>query len=586
MRKYAVHLFVPLFLILSAFHSAQAKEYTIPTIRIEATILPDGSVRIVEHRTYVFDDDFSWADYRLPLKGFTAIENITVTENGRSYLNRNDEQPGTFLVNRDNEEIQIKWFYEAENEQRTFTIAYTLKGAIVTGPKWAEFFWNYISAEREKDTESLRIEMKLPAAVTTDSLYVWERGPESKIDLQKTSSGYTLTAKNLDDDESVKIRSVFPTHLLLTTAKTINDDDFSLASARQNEETYQKEQEAIQQRNALYAGYGQKLLIAVSLLSIIAFIFFFRKYGKRHAAGPGIPDETLLIPGRLKPAVAGWLLMKRNVGSAQLMATLLDLARRKYFVIKEQEPEKKWLSGEKKIFTIESSGNSSKDDLTSWESDLHDFVNEQIADDNNRIDKLFSASSYKASKWFSSWKKKLNHSCKAHGWYDQASYTGAYANAAAQLPLLAGSAVATFWAGPIGVIGIAITTICMIASLGIIRRTPGGERTYRQWKAYRKGLKNAPEHAVDRNILDRHFIYAISFGLSKTEIESLFNQCDASTIAFYWFIFHGNSHHSASEIAGTFSTLGASGAAAFPGAAGGAGATAGSAGGGASGGAG
>lgn len=246
----------------------------------------------------------------------------------------------------------------------------------------------------------------------------------------------------------------------------------------------------------------------------------------------------------------------------------------------------KWLSSEKKVFTIESPKDQPGDDLTPWESDLRSFVKEQIADGNNRIDKLFSASSYKASKWFSSWKTKLNSSCKTHGWYDPASYTGAYANAAAQLPLLAASVLATVWAGPIGVIGIAIATICLVASFGIIRRTPEGERTYHQWKAYRDGLKNADNHAVEREVLDRHFIYGISFGLSKTEIESIFKRCDASAIAFYWFIFHGNSHHSASEIAGTFSTLGASGAAAFPGAAGGAGAAAGAAGGGAAGGAG
>ena len=585
-RNILLRVLCVLFLVLGTYQSTLAKDYTIPVIRVEVTVHPDGSVRIIEHRTYVFDDDFSWADYRLPTKGFTSIENIMVSENGRNYLNKNSEAAGTFLVNRDSDEVQIKWFYNAENEERTFTIAYTLKGAIVSGPEWAEFFWNYISADREKDTDSLQIALQLPSTISSDSLFVWKRCARSKINLQQTAAGYSVTAADLDDDESVHIRSVFPRNILSQNAEVITDNNFSLAWAQQDENRYQAEQARLQKRRARLAAYGEKLIVVVMLLSTIAFVFFYRRYGKRYSNNSSTPEETMLIPGRLQPAVAGWLLMKRNIGSAQLMATLLDLARRRYFIIKEQEPEKKWLSGEKKIFTIEKSGTNPQDELTDWEADLAGFINEQIENDNPRIDKLFSESSYKASKWFSSWKKKLKNHCKTYNWYDQESYTGVYANVAIQLVLLIAGVIATIWAGPIGIAAIMITTGFLIGSFGIIRRTPEGERTYNRWKAYRKGLKNAEGYTVERDMLDKHFIYAMSFGLSKDEIETLFNRCSESDIAFYWFVFYGNTHHSAADIAGTFSTLGASGAAAFPGAAGGAGATAGAAGGGAAGGAG
>lgn len=586
MRKILLGLSVLIFLICYSPPKSWAKEYSIPVIRIEVDIQADGSVRITEHRTYIFDDDFSWADYKLPFRGFTALNNITVTENGRKYINENNEKPGTFLVSRDDDEFQIKWFFEAENEQRTFSISYTLQNTIVTGAEWAEFFWNYISADREKDTDTLQIEMVLPEAVGMDSLFVWKRGASAKTKIQQTTQGFVVTAKNIGDDESIEIRSVFPTSILSENAETINNDTFSLAWALQDEQTYQREQERIKKENARYAGFGQKLLIIVSLLSITAFWFFYNKFGKRYSQGGPSGGESLLIPGRQKPAVIGWLIMERNIGNAQLMATLLDLARRRFFIIKEQEPKKKMLGGEKKTFTIQKTSTTPQDALSDWEADLAEYIGEQIENGNNRIDKMFSSNSYKTAKWFSTWKKKVIDHCKTLAWYDQKSYTGAYLNAAAQFVLLAGAILGAIWAGPIGIVGIGIITIFLIGSVVIIRRTPEGEQTYRRWQNYRKGLKNAEDHYVDRDLLDRHFIYAITFGLSKDNIETVFTQCDASTVVFYWFIFHGNAQHSVSEIAGTFSTLGATGAASFAGVAGGAGATAGVAGGGASGGAG
>lgn len=575
-------------IVLAVPQAVQAKEYTIPTIRVEVQVQPDGTVRITEHRTYKFEgDDFSWADYRLPFRGFKSITDIRVAENGQPFTNENSEEPGTFMVSRNDDQVQIKWFYNAEDEERTFSISYTLEGALVIGPAWAEFFWNYLSPDREKDTRTLRIDMQLPAAVGTDSMYSWKRGPQDNITLQETSAGYTVRATNIDDDEFVKIRSVFPRSVFDEGTVTTNDSDFTLAWARQDEKNYQEAEAKRQARQARYAAYGQQLTIVIALLSILAFLFFYRKYGTRHSAGTVSSTETIMIPGRLKPAVAGWLLMKRNIGSPQLMATILDLARRKHFIIKEEAPEKKWMGGEKKVFSIERTDTQPQDELADWEADLADFVNTQIKNNNNRIDKLFSESSYKASKWFSSWKKKVNNHCKTFGWYDQESYTGVYGNVAVQIFLLIASIIATVWAGPVGIVGITITTLFLIGSMAIIRRTPEGERTYKRWKAYREGLKNAGRHSFEQDVLDKHFIYAVAFGLSKDDIQTVFEQYSGSEIVFYWFVFHGDGVRSASEVAGTFSTLSATGASAFPGATGGgAGASAGAAGGGASGGAG
>jgi uncharacterized membrane protein len=571
-------------------HSLGAKSYAIPEIRVEVAVQEDGTIHITEHRTYNFDGSFSWADYRLPLEGYTAIKDIRVRENNAAFINQNSEEPGTFQVQRSDKQIRIQWFYKAKDEQRTFSISYTLEGAIVVGPEWVEFFWKYISADRDQDTERLHIEMQLPQSIGSDSIYSWERGPADKITLTNTESGYLVTAKDLNEDETVKIRSVFPRSIFNQQDVTTTNPDFTLAWAQEDEQQFQQRLAEQRERDARYAQYGQQLAILVSLLSICAFLYFYRKYGKRFPVNVS-SRETIMTPGRLKPAAAGWLLQGRNINSTHLMATLLDLARRGYFIIKEEEAEEGWFGSKKERFRIEQTNTAPSDELTEWESDLGDFVSEQIAEGNNHINELFSKSSYSSSKWFSSWKDKLDDYCRTKDWYDSQSYKGAYGNAGVQFFLLILAIIATIWAGPVGIISLALTFVFLVGSVAIIRRTAEGERTYRRWKAYREGLKNAKAHSIGSDLLDKHVIYAVAFGLSKNKIETIIEENEPSSSAFVWFMIYPGGGHSSADIASSFSTLAASGTASFPGASsagssGASGASAGAAGGGAAGGAG
>ena len=113
--------------ILITFGQASAKEYEIPNIKVEVSINEDGTVRITEHLTYVFDGSFSWAEYELPKEGYSAIKNIQVSENGQSFINENSETAGTFSIAKNENAVKIRWYYQAVDENRTFTISYTRK---------------------------------------------------------------------------------------------------------------------------------------------------------------------------------------------------------------------------------------------------------------------------------------------------------------------------------------------------------------------------------------------------------------------------------------------------------------------------
>lgn len=565
---------------------ALAQEYSIPAIDVSVEIGRDGRVHVSEARTYVYDGRFTWANYRLPKRGFSAIADIGVAEGANRFVNDNDEAPGTFLVEDSSQAVNVRWFYAAEDERRTFTVSYALDGALVVGPQWSEFFWTYAAAGRERRTERLDIAIRLPAAVAADDLHAWTRGPQDRIDVASVPGGYDATATRIGAREPVTIRTVFPTSVLDASAAAVTDPDFSLEWARADEEAFRASRIRRAERDARVGGIGRQVALAAALLGVAAFVIVFGKYGKRFPADGAIGTHVgLVVPGRLEPAAIGWLLAGRQTTTGHVLATLLDLARRGYFRIEERPPKPGWLSRDRSTFTIEATGQAPRDDLLDWERSLLEFVRARLDGGGRDLEKLFSQDASPARKWFSAWKRDVAAEASGRGWVDKTSYRGASLNAGIQLALLIAALVAVPFAGPGALFAVLLCGVLALLSLAIIRNTREGETVYRRWKIYRDTLARGDSRAGD-GALDLHFIYAVAFGVRKQGIESLFEDSQDAAAAMTWIVLV-DPHRSPASLARTFTTLNATGATAVGGVAGtGGGASAGAAGGGASGGAG
>ncbi|WP_340106449.1 DUF2207 domain-containing protein [Rhodohalobacter sp. 8-1] len=217
-----------------------ANEYTIPTIDVDVRVTDDGRVQITEHRTYVFNGDFSWADYSLPKDGFTEIESISVSENGTAYINQNTDETGTFSVSESDNAFIIKWNYDASDTTRTFTLSYTLNGAVAIGPDWSEFFWNYLSASREKSTDTFNLAFRLPGTLSQDSLYTFTRSEADNFDFTYISNGYDISGESISRRQSARIRTLFPTSLFDAESVSITHPNLQLESVLADEEAYRE----------------------------------------------------------------------------------------------------------------------------------------------------------------------------------------------------------------------------------------------------------------------------------------------------------------------------------------------------------
>lgn len=574
------------FLTLVLSTSVQAKEYEIPELKIEVQINEDGSLTITEHRTYVFDGSFSWANYRLPKMGYSGIRNIQVSEDGQSFTNLNTEEPRSFLVEESDEAFNIKWFFRAEDETRTFTLTYTLDDAIVIGPDWSEFFWTYAASGREKSTDQIDILVQLPTNVSGADLHSWVREPTWKMQSTLLGNGFQFQGEDISRDQAIVIRTVFPTSVFNAEDVSVTDQSFTLSMAEETEANYKEQQRLAAEDEQRRQALAIELSIIVAGLSLIAFIFLYRKYGSRHKIALSA-NESIMLPGREKPAAIGWLLLNRTISYNSITATMLDLARRGYFILKENKPEDEgWFSSKDSYYTIHRTEKSPDTKLEDFERNIFNFINSRISEHGHKLEDILDFGKSEVSKWFYSWKDDLKSYCEAKEWIDRGSYTGAYWNGGIQILLLIASAVAIFLVHPLMFMGMGVSFVGLILSFTIIRRTPKGEELYKRWNNYRKALQSAKDHSISENLLGLHFIYAITFGLGKQPVEAMFEQHPQAISSIYWIVILPGMNSSPANIASSFNNLAATATSSASEGSFGGGASAGAAGGGASGGAG
>jgi uncharacterized membrane protein len=570
--------------------TAVAKEYEIPRIHAEYSIASDGTVTIIEHRSYTFDGSFSWADYRLPLDGFTDIENIRVREEGELFINENSENPGTFSVSKDDSRVVVQWYFEAEDEERTFTVSYELKGALVTGNEWTEFFWTFAGDDRPKPTENFTAEITFPQAVDQNSTYVWDLTPDNKTNLEFRDGKIMISGSNIGRRQPVEARFLVPSSFFDPQNNMIPDPELTLQQVQQEEEERQERELAEAERKAWFEAITPNVVILLTVLSVGFFVLVYKKYGQRHSTATISDRETVFIPGKIRAAIIGRLLTANQTSGNHLTATIFDLARRGWFRIEESEKEKSFFSQETSEFQIVKAENSPDDrDLTEWEKNLIDFLNMKIAKGQDTFKALFQEDATEAAKWYGTWKKQIKEDFESRNWMDKNSYKGAIINFVLQFPLVVLSVYFLVQGGPISLISMVTSVMFAVASFSIIKRTPEGEEVHARWTAYKKGLANADERTIRMEVADRHFIYATAFHLGKEQISKLMEQTNpdsSSGMISPWIVLLAGSNSTPASIASSLATLSSSGSTSFGGTGGGAGAVSGSAGGGASGGAG
>lgn len=433
-RIYFVFLSMTLFFLLnSAFAAPPDKRYTIDEIKITANLDADGSLFIEEHRTYSFRGSFSWADYKLPLKKLGKITEFSISEGSENYQQLPGKNPGTYAMRQTTDEFEVKWYYRARNESRTFTLRYRVEEAVNVYSDVAEFYYKFVGEDTESNIHNVDVTITLPQHANTSQVKAWAHGPLNG-QLEFNDGKIRLWVSPLPKRTWWEARVMFPKEWLLNSVpqQPIAMYQHILNEEQELVERSNEKRLAIQRKKEFREQHQEKATQGswlIALTGLLFLLYFYNRYGKGHQV-PVYGTMSSEIPADITPAVANYVLTTGQPGAGAMVATMLDLARRGFLKIEEDVVDKRSIFGasQKKFYKLKLITRvfqDKKDELLPFEQDMIEFLFFKL-DGKKEVIQFEDIKESKSDvlKWFNNWKKMIKEQWGRGSFYEKSSIRG------------------------------------------------------------------------------------------------------------------------------------------------------------------
>ncbi len=534
---------LPLLLLLFLFllhpqnSSAQTKSFYWEQFDVDITLLENGEMRVVETQVLNFSGAPFTYGYGTIYTGSNGnndgIVDISVRDDNGSYTESSSNTEHTFEVSRSSSEVSIYWYFEPTVGSRTFQFSYTVVGGIQVGTLEAgdgdQIYWKAIPADHPSWIDASRVTIHLPEGVqpqinsnTGDYLVAaYVDGNESdRVQTNVGDNGRTITydlQTALATDQQLEVRVQFPHGIL-------------------NIET-PKWQKRAQQADAI-----SLVVLVIALLILIggplAVLLLWYARGRDPETGIVVPEYITEPPNDLPPAVVGTL-VDEKADMRDIISTLLDLARRGYLTITEEQ------------------NNHSFTRTAKSDSDLRPFEQRFLKDIfRGKEERSLNSLRYKFADKLPNLRKMLYQELVTDGLVPRSPETVRNSYGCFSFVVMAG-ALGAFFAIPAALGADILTAVCPSFAIGLTgvaflivsrympAKSQKGTETAAQWQAFRTYLQNIDQYRSLEDagdIFEKYLPYATAFGLERTWIRKFTAVSTTPIPTWYHPYYYGRPH--------------------------------------------
>ncbi len=317
-----------------------AKSYTIDKADIDIQVNSNGSADISEKRTYTFSGQYSNGWWITGLKKACTntkcdsliIKDITVREANQIISHS--------VSDKDNQKT-VTWHYSALNETKDFTVSYRVENFVNNYQDTAELYWQLIQTGWGVPTANLTATIHLPNPTADDRLKAWGHGPLSGEVSIVDNQTIVYQLDYVPADTFVESRVLFAK---LPQVATENENAFDRIV--QEEADYINETiNGLDSSDSTAKTDYTAAIIGISIIGLLfmmRFIYWLLRWKKM---GKDLPLPAINLsgslhepPSDLEPSLVEAILSPHYLpGENSLTATLLELCRRKYLKITQEE---------------------------------------------------------------------------------------------------------------------------------------------------------------------------------------------------------------------------------------------------------
>lgn len=497
------------------------KAYGIDEYNIEATILEDGSMRVIE--TFEMNGDFNGMNriinyksnynsgYELSSTGNNKIYDASDIElisiMGVSHVGEMEGEKFT-LVDRASRGDYGKYtisktsngysymIYNPSSHNKVFYIEYIIKDLAITHNDVTEVGWN-IFTEMNESIKHLNINIHIPS--NKDLLRVWAHGPlygESKIVDNNTLN---IQIDGLDSYEAIDVRFVFD-KILNTSKKTNEDvlDNIIKIETKLADEANQIREKLKQQDRINY-------IITTAYIGILLFLIVntYLKYDKEYKSE--FNNEYFRdFPSDYSPSTVGYLVRKK-VNNDDLSACILDLIRLGAIEFEELGKKDYLFKRGKQI------------EFSSEQENVMNFIFEYSSVNEIKLSEIKK----KARKNYDSfmaiydkWKTNAEFIAQKENFYEEQVGSRAVNIIICIVGIIVmASQPRVYFAN---VIAIILSVVSLIYFFSYTKRSRKGNEEYKKWMALKKFMEDFgtmdTKELPEVRLWDKYLVYAITLG--------------------------------------------------------------------------
>lgn len=520
--------------------SAITSSYSISRYQIGINVRQDGNADVEERITFSFDGTFHGVYLNLDPSGTDGITNMRLSciRDGaeRTFVQSDSEQEGTYTVSKDGNIDKYKVFEPSKNEDKMFIFRYRLQNVIRSYQDSAEFDRLVIPKNWEADIHDLNVTVNLPNGAKKEDLRVFAHGPltgESAILNGKTVQ---FTVPVVPAYTYVETIVLFPPSLTPDCKYKSADRHLPVVLEREGKLAQEANREREQARQIaanekFYTRVEYSVIGVLFLFWVLLMIFLYLKYDRE--LRPQFDGKYCReLPGDYSPAVMS-LLVNGRLGSKDIMATLLDLTRRKYLKIEKITTEKKGLfhksKNEKYKITENRSGGEG---LAPHEAFLVDWFIHKIGDGSSiTLDDIgdYAKTNENAQNFnsaYQTWKDLSKDRFESLNFYDKSIFSGKLLGVLLGILFAAAGFLFLFLLqNAAGILLIVCGMIMLIYSALFKRRTQYGNEQHAMWIAFKRFLEDFSQMKKAEigsiAVWEHYLVYAVSLGVARNVIQHM-----------------------------------------------------------------
>ena len=526
---------------------AGSRKYDITGYKINVGILPDGSAEIEEFITYKFDGQFEGVFLDIDFSGSRGLVGHSVEvrkfEGFKKFANDFSGSDGTYKYTVEGNIAKFVVYEHSAYAEKTFIYRYTLLDAITKYNDIAEFNRKMVGMNWEIPLKNIKIVVELPKGASRKTVKIFSHGPligESKF-IDDNKSEFSVPV--VKPGEFFETRILFPIDLVPLCGNLINKDalneimDFEARLAAEANEKREQARKETKRKEFLKAA-GKIYALLVFVLWAILMTRIKKKYGtdpETSFNGKYYRD----IPGNYPPAELNYLMCGTAAGTREILASLLDLVRRRVIQLNTAEKivRKGLLKKYKKEYIFLKDPSSRDVSLKPHEellifwffnrmgsggrfcfSDIEIFLKDQ------KNIKVFMD-------YFAKWKRQVSEEAAKNRFYAIKDKKAARKYYIAGLCLIAGGIISGVYLYHMAALTALAGMIIILFNSRQNARTEYGSDQYRKWKAFKRFIKDfsrikdatIPSVAV----WEKYLVYSIPLGIAK-EVAKHFPNIDGA----------------------------------------------------------